>query len=90
MGGHLVLLGKIQVLAGRLISWNFLPRLSISMCMILVCFQRRQGNEGGSETHPHSSMRYTYSWAPGNQVAGGIHMVKPGLVGETDVSPMTY
>lgn len=45
---------------------------------MLGVLPRRQEDEGGFETHPHSSMRYTRSWVPGTQVAGRVHIVKPG------------
>lgn len=79
MGAHLVLLGKIQGPAGRLTSWNPLPRLRIWVCMIPGVFPEETGDEGGFEIHPHSSMRLPSS----------VHVLKLNLVGEAEVSQMS-
>lgn len=59
VGAHLVLLGKIQVMAGRFASGNSLASLRIWVCMIAGVFPEVMGDEGGFEAHPRPSVRCT-------------------------------
>ena len=73
----MVPVGKIQVLVGRFIYWNSLPRLRIWMCVILGV--SREYGEMRVALKPiliHSSVKCA--------------MLKPNLAGETDVPQMTY